>query len=430
MNVIYDPIIARLRQKDPITGADLSGVTTADIAESTDKKYITNAEETAIGTIGNKIDKNTAITGATKTKITYDADGLVTAGADATTADIADSSNKRYVTDANLLSIADISNKVDKVYGKSLTSDTEISKLGTYPVFPVESSNQVLSDTGTFVDVSVPVGGFANNLYLSAVDVSDPVQSPTIKLLSYTADVSGTELATNVVAADGDKLVRSFLYPAGVATSLYPGGLWTFNLYSRVSSAAGVTQIGVRYFKYATDTTKTYVFSSIVWSNELNNTTDAFADILTVQPSFAVDPTDRMGVDIYVKTTATATRTVTLTLGDGYASHINTPNMIRHSQLRDKNGEADVQHLTAAQITSISEFNGSFNGSNSTNFAWTDNTLAITHGLNKQFVDVLIYDNNNVLVDYTLTGTSTSVVTVSFPIGAIPITGTYNVRIK
>ncbi len=45
---------------------------------------------------------NSPISGATKTKITYDSKGLVTSGADATTADIADSSNKRYVTDANL----------------------------------------------------------------------------------------------------------------------------------------------------------------------------------------------------------------------------------------------------------------------------------------------------------------------------------------
>lgn len=49
-----------------------------------------------------KLDKNTAITGATKTKITYDSDGLITSGADATTADIADSINKRYVSDAQL----------------------------------------------------------------------------------------------------------------------------------------------------------------------------------------------------------------------------------------------------------------------------------------------------------------------------------------
>lgn len=43
---------------------------------------------------------NSPITPATKTKITYDAKGLVTAGADATTADISDSADRRYVTDA------------------------------------------------------------------------------------------------------------------------------------------------------------------------------------------------------------------------------------------------------------------------------------------------------------------------------------------
>ncbi len=53
-----------------------------------------------------KVDENWAITWATKTKITYDAKGLVTAWADATTADIADSSNRRYVTDAQQTIIA------------------------------------------------------------------------------------------------------------------------------------------------------------------------------------------------------------------------------------------------------------------------------------------------------------------------------------
>jgi hypothetical protein len=53
--------------------------------------------------------KNVAITGATKTKITYDSKGLVTSGADATTADIADSTNKRYVTDAQLTVIGNTS---------------------------------------------------------------------------------------------------------------------------------------------------------------------------------------------------------------------------------------------------------------------------------------------------------------------------------
>lgn len=56
-----------------------------------------------------KLNANSAITGATKTKITYDSKGLVTAGADATTADINDSANKRYVTDAQLTVIGNTS---------------------------------------------------------------------------------------------------------------------------------------------------------------------------------------------------------------------------------------------------------------------------------------------------------------------------------
>jgi hypothetical protein len=40
-----------------------------------------------------KVDENAAITGATKTKITYDSKGLVTSGADATTSDIGEGTN-------------------------------------------------------------------------------------------------------------------------------------------------------------------------------------------------------------------------------------------------------------------------------------------------------------------------------------------------
>jgi hypothetical protein len=56
-----------------------------------------------------KVDENSAITGATKTKVTYDQKGLVTAGADATTADIASSTDKRYLTDAQLVVVGNTS---------------------------------------------------------------------------------------------------------------------------------------------------------------------------------------------------------------------------------------------------------------------------------------------------------------------------------
>lgn len=84
-----------------------------------------------------KVDENTAITGATKTKITYDAKGLVTAGADATTADIADSTNKRYVTDAQLTIIGNTSgtntgdNATNSQYSGLATSKQDTLVSGT-----------------------------------------------------------------------------------------------------------------------------------------------------------------------------------------------------------------------------------------------------------------------------------------------------------
>jgi hypothetical protein len=81
---------------------------------------------------GEYVAKNTAITGATKTKITYDAKGLVTAGADATTADIADSLNKRYVTDAQLTVLGNTSGTNTGDQTITLTGDVTGSGTGSF----------------------------------------------------------------------------------------------------------------------------------------------------------------------------------------------------------------------------------------------------------------------------------------------------------
>lgn len=85
------------------TPEDSANKVTAISAGSTDVQY-PSAKAVHTG-LNAKVDKNAAITAATKTKITYDAKGLVTAGTDATTADIADSLDKRYVTDAQKTNI-------------------------------------------------------------------------------------------------------------------------------------------------------------------------------------------------------------------------------------------------------------------------------------------------------------------------------------
>ena len=106
--------------------------------------------------ITNKVDSNTAITGATKTKITYDSKGLVTSGADATTSDISDSSNKRYVTDANLTTIGNTSgtNTGDETVTTIKTklgittlsgSNTGDQDLSTYQPYTTATTGSVIS---------------------------------------------------------------------------------------------------------------------------------------------------------------------------------------------------------------------------------------------------------------------------------------------
>ena len=79
----------------------------------------TNTGDKTLSELGG-VTANGAITGATKTKITYDTKGLVTGGADATTADIADSTDKRYCTDVQQAILVNIGSSVDVKHYRSV----------------------------------------------------------------------------------------------------------------------------------------------------------------------------------------------------------------------------------------------------------------------------------------------------------------------
>jgi len=85
-----------------------------------------------------KVIANAAIVAGTNTKITYDTKGLVTSGAAATTADIADSTDKRYCTDAQKVVIGNTSN--------TNTGDVTIGAFGSTPdAAGISRVNQVLT---------------------------------------------------------------------------------------------------------------------------------------------------------------------------------------------------------------------------------------------------------------------------------------------
>jgi hypothetical protein len=153
-----------------------------------------------------KVDENSAITGATKTKITYDAKGLVTSGADATTADIADSTNKRYVTDAQLVVVGNTSgtNTGDNATN-SQYSGLAASKQDALGFTPENVSNK---------STSVTTDQASNTKYPSVKSVYDWAVGlfATISNLALKTDkvlVANRQTASyTLVLSDADKLVE------------------------------------------------------------------------------------------------------------------------------------------------------------------------------------------------------------------------------
>jgi len=194
------------------TGIDAAKLGDGSVS-NTEFQYL-NGVSSAIQTqLDAKVDENAAITGATKTKITYDAKGLVTAGADATTADIADSSNKRYVTDAQLTVIGNTSGTNT---GDNATN-SQYSGLDAAKTNKLITTNRqtasytlVLSDADKLVEMNV---GSANNL---TIPLNSSVAFPTgtqILLAQYGAGQT-TIVATSgvTVRSNGAKLKLNVQY--------------------------------------------------------------------------------------------------------------------------------------------------------------------------------------------------------------------------
>jgi len=181
-----------------------------------------------------KVTANVAITGATKTKITYDAKGLVTSGVDATTADIADSTNKRYVTDAQLVVIGNTSgtNTGDQttVTGSagSVKSNTTTGVMqvtgpttGTTRVMTIPDANATLLYSGGAL--GTPASGTVTNLTGTAsININGTVGATTATTgkfttvettgnieLGHASDTTIARVSAGVVSIEGSNIIKA-----------------------------------------------------------------------------------------------------------------------------------------------------------------------------------------------------------------------------
>lgn len=202
---------------DAATAAGIPGLT-ASAAElnildgatlsTTELNYVDGVTSAIQTQLDGKVDENSAITGATKTKVTYDSKGLVTAGADATTADIADSSDKRYVTDAQLTVLGNTSgtNTGDQSTITGITGTKAEFSTAVTDGDIVFTDNTALTDTRTPTDGSVTTAKFnasalvtaAEGLASSDNDTSVPTTAAVIDAI---AAGGGSGVATRPLSA-------------------------------------------------------------------------------------------------------------------------------------------------------------------------------------------------------------------------------------
>lgn len=174
-----------------ITVADSTKQPLATVLTNTTASYTTTIDTRLVNTSGTNtgdqtlaglggVASNTAITGATNTKITYDAKGLVTAGSAATTADIAASTNKNYVTDAQAIVIGNTSgtnsgdNAINTLYSGLVSNATHTGDATGATALTLATVN---ANIGAFTNASITVN--AKGLVTAAASGTAPVTNVT-----------------------------------------------------------------------------------------------------------------------------------------------------------------------------------------------------------------------------------------------------------
>lgn len=281
-------------------------------------KPISTATQTALNAKADKgtFDNNSALTGGTVYSNVQVTDGMVTglATKTLTTAEIEPTTTRRYV-----------------------------------PEIPaIDASNKFLNGDGSFTNISIGGATSSGNMYFSNVASN----IATYLKLSYSSDASETT-KTITVNNSADVLGNVYLYDSPIGVNAIDAGIWKSTFNTKVSNAVGTTRLKIVVFTRETTGIETDLFTK--YTDEINSTDFANIYTETNRAQIPVSPTARLGFRIYGTTTSAPNVIISYNIGGTNGSYINSPLALRHSQLRDKDGESAYQHITSTVKTDLTD---------------------------------------------------------------------------
>lgn len=245
---------------------------------NTEFQYLDGVTSAIQTQIDNKVTKNSSITGATKTKITYDTKGLVTAGADATTDDITEGSNLYFtieraqdavggaLTDTSTIDFTydDAGNAITADVKKqmSITSDASGLKLSGDASTPGNSKYYGTDSGGTKGYFDLPAGSSYTDE--NAQDAVGAMVSSAFTYNDVANTLSLTSRTIGGVAYDGTANITVASATGGFTVS---GGDLAIGA-NNLTMTGSIGSTGSRVTKlWATDITVTNAISGSVTGN-------------------------------------------------------------------------------------------------------------------------------------------------------------------
>ena len=296
------------------------GLTNVDNTADTEKP-ISNATQTALDlkansadvytksqvdtSLAQKVESNSAISGSTATKITYDSKGLVTSSSDAVLDDL---------------------------------SDVTITSPALNQILKFNGSQWINAPTST---VS-PSAGLTYFLTRTSAGTT-----PYSQLMSFNPDTN-TEVDENISVDNNTVEHHCYVSDVAIGKSSIDAGVWEFNIYTYVSGHSAYWQFKI--LKRDTNGVETELFS--VNSPTFSNTSVELLVTSTVQPSFVCNPTDKL----VFRQFGTSNYAVTMHFlhsGTEHYSHFHTPLTATHNDIAGLQGGATGQyyHLSSSEYT-------------------------------------------------------------------------------